>query len=218
MTGLRDAVDALTKPWTHGVYQPATDDQPEQTVSLKHRPRLQMLEDAIVTSTNKDGGGALARERDVMNSTAAQMLIDYRRQINKAAKLLDVAPGAPIPTLRAWYVASLAKVTTDAWAAQWEALFTRWAGEIDSLLNPPQQVVVERPCPQCEAAFYIDKADKTKKPWPLRARKWDFRQHGTDAADASCIVCGARWDGLTAVRELAFWLEERDREKVQTGS
>ena len=61
----------------------------------------------------------------------------------------------------------------------------------------------------CEAAFFTDKTDKTLKPWPLRARKWDIRQHGTDKADASCIVCNATWDGLTAIRELAYELEQR---------
>lgn len=214
MTTLLDAVDSLTKRWSHRVTQPATPDQPERTVIVRHRPRLSMLEDAIITSTNRDGGGALARERDILNTTAAQMLLDYKRQINQAAKALDVPAGEPIPTLRAWYVATLSKVTNEAWEADWIATFTRWAGEIDSLLNPPEQVIIERPCPLCEAAFFTDKTDKTQKPWPLRARKWDIRQHGTDTADASCLVCNARWDGMTAIRALAYELETREGKVV----
>ena len=210
MTTLLDAVDALTTRWSHRVEQAATEDQPARTTIIRHRPRLTMLEDAIVTSTNKDGGGALARERDLINTQAAQMLVDYKRQINKYARTLDVPAGAPIPTLRAWYAATLAKITTDAWEREYIDTFTRWATEIDTLLNPPQQVIVARPCPQCEAAFFTDKSDGSQKPWPLRARKWDVRQHGTEKADASCIVCGATWDGLTAIRELAYQLEQID--------
>ncbi len=203
MTTLLEAVDALTKRWSHRV------DQGERTTIVRHRPRLTMLEDAILTSTNKDGGGALARERDILNTTATQMLLDYRRHINRIASKLDVPAGQPISTLRAWYAASLAKITNDAWEAEYIDTFTRWATEIDNLLNPPQQVTIEQACPMCEAAFFTDKTDKTLKPWPLRARKWDIRQHGTDKADASCIVCNATWDGLTAIRELAYELEQR---------
>lgn len=217
MSDLLAAVDQLTKRWSHRVEQPETDEQPARTSIIRHRPRLQMLADAIISSTNRDGGGAQARERDVMNSQAAQMLLDYTRQINDAARAFDIPAGRPIPTLRAWYAASLSRVTPDSWEAAWAGKFERWASEIDSLLNPPQQVTIERPCPSCESAFYVDKMDKQQKPWPLRARKWDIRQHGTDAADASCIVCGARWDGITAIRELAFELEARDGRHAETG-
>lgn len=216
MTTLLDAVDALTARWSHRVEQPETEDQPAKTTIIRHRPRLQMLADAIITSTNKDGGGALARERDVMNSTAAQMLVDYRRAINKAAATLDVPPGDPIPTLRAWYVASRAKITTDAWENEWVDTLTGWARDIDNLLNPPETVIVEAACPLCESAFFTDK-DKRELPWPIRARKWDIRQHGTDAADASCLVCGAKWDGITAIRELAYELESRDTRHAEAG-
>lgn len=210
MNELLDSVDSLTKRWSHRVVQDATADQPQRITIVRHKPRLHMLADAITTSTNKDGGGALARERNLINTQAVQMLADIRRGINKIAATLDVPAGEPIPTLRAWYVASLAKITTDAWQDEYTAKLHRWATDIDDLLNPPEQVTIEQPCPMCEAAFFYDKADKTEKPWPLRARKWDIRQHGTDKADASCMVCGATWDGLTAIRELAYHLEEID--------
>ena len=208
MTTLLEAVDALTKRWSHRV------DQGERTTIVRHRPRLQMLEDAILTSTNKDGGGVLAKERTIFDATAAQMLIDYRRRINQIAAKLDIPAGQPIPTLRAWHAATLAKITNDAWEAEYIDTFTRWATEIDDYLNPPQQVTIEQACPMCEAAFFTDKTDKTLKPWPLRARKWDIAQHGTDKADATCIVCNARWDGMTAIRELAYHLESNTAEEV----
>lgn len=210
-TTLLDAVDGLTKRWSYRVHQPATHDKPARTTIVRHQPRLRMLEDAILTSTNRDGGGALARERDVMNTAAVQLMADYKRQINRAAKALDVPPGEPIPTLRRWYVATRAKVLPESWERDWINRLEWWAGEIDALLNPPEQVTIERPCPRCAAVLFTDKADGQQKPWPVRARKWDIRQHGTDSAEAVCMVCGARWDGLTAVRALAYDLEQIDR-------
>lgn len=211
-TALLDAVDALTLRWHVDV----RDDDGKLLTRIRHKPRLDMLTDAIISSTNKNGGGALARERDVMNSQAAQMRIDYKRAINKAAAVMGVAAGEPVPTLRAWYAATLSKVVTDSFADEWIGTLTRWAQEIDNLLNPPETVTVEAACPLCEATFFTDKEGR-EVPWPIRARKWDIRQHGTDAADASCIVCGGRWDGLTAIRELAYELENRELRHADNG-
>lgn len=208
-TTLLDAVDALTVRWSIRVHQPATAEKPAKTTVVRHRPRLRMLADAIHQSTNRDGGGSLARERSPIDATAAQMLADITRRIHDMARALDVAPAGPIETLRAWYVATQAKVLPEAWEHAAITELQRWADDIDAHLNPPQQVTIETPCPSCDAAFFTDR-DGDQKPWPLRARMWDIDQHGHDRADATCCVCGATWNGLHEIRALAYDLEARD--------
>lgn len=204
---LLEAVHALTRRWNVDI----RDDNGKLVNRVRHRPRLQMLEDAIAKSSGNGGGASLARERSLIDSHAAQMHADYRRQINAAAKILDVPAGDPIPTLEAWYAASLAKVTTDAFIQQWIDTLSRWRIEIDSKLNPPETTTIEHACPACEAVIYNDPRQAGAKfRWPLRGKRWFPGQHGIDNAYVDCLACGAKWDGIGKVRELAWTLEQYD--------
>lgn len=212
-TTLLDAVDALTLRWHVDV----RDEDGKLIKRARQKPRLEQLADAITQSSGRGGGKSLARERSLIDGHAAQMLADYRRQINDAARGLQVPAGDPIPTLRAWYAASLAKVTTDEWQQSWTGTLERWAREIDDKINPPTSETYPVACPMCEAAFWRDpQQDNSQVKWPLRARYWDEWQHGRTDAEASCLACGARWYGTDVVIQLRDAVLDTNRIVAET--
>lgn len=200
---LRLAVDALTQPTYLKV--PQIIDGEGRITRLRQDPLLTQLDDAIRGAMSGTAGAtaSTASTRSLVNSDAlhqltmiSSLIIDWSAAVG-APQRRD-----PLNGLRAWHAAVL---TLDIPRPWYTRLLRTWAGTIRAIVNPPKTRELEYPCPVCKASSWDD-GEGSAGPFPL------VQTYHPDAPTASanvrCRACGARWEGVEAMEELANELTE----------
>lgn len=207
---LLEAVLALTE--RYSIH--ATRDNGNK-VRIRHAPRLTQLRDAITPSGNNAGGGSLARERNVIDTGALDLYRAIKTAIDDAARLVGATiDDHPETTLKRWLVAARHRITTDAYETEWAHRWQRHARAIDAKLNPPVQVEIMRPCPMCGERRAIDQ-HAPGGPALVTALVVQYHRGGDDMLDdatAMCRFCDAVWKGRSAIRAVAYDIEQYEQE------
>lgn len=196
-------------------------------VRLRQKPRLEALREAIHPSGNSAGGGALARERNLINTGALDLYRAIVRDIDNAARIVDatIDPANPCITLKRWLIHARHKVTTDSYEAEWASKWDKRRIDIDNMLNPPVVIELMRPCPICGETKAIDR-NAPGGPAIVTALIVQYRKSDEDTepdpetpaaaipenSTAMCRFCDTVWRGRVAVREVAFDIEAADNE------
>lgn len=181
-------------------------------VRIRHQPRLQQLRDAIHPSGNASGGGALAREKNILDTGALDLYRAIKRDIDSAARQVGATiDETPEVTLKRWLVTARHKVTTDAYETEWAHKWQRWAGKIDAKLNPPSTIEILRPCPACGETKAVDPASQTLVTAVI-VEYWKSGQEGIGSSRISCRFCGASGISLAEVRAWAYEIEAAEQE------
>lgn len=234
MSDLLSAVDALTKPDAYRVTQdilktkldvhgrPVLDDKDQpirevkgsQTVTVKHNPLLQQLEEAIA-STIGAGAGRSMLERHALNVLDSDALYQFSvitSTIGDWCRTVHVRPTRnAVHDLRAWYVARLTtRPTDDDWHTD---QLHSWAVTIRAKLNPWQKWEIKDPCPKCHESTWVDLDDQGNEvelPRPILIEYPVDRDEILSAAKASCRRCGFEWRGSSALRSLRWDTDHPD--------
>ena len=188
MDDLLEAVEALTKV-RH--VQIETDDGPRWVTG---EPRLKQLQDEITATVGRGGGSAgLASERLPVSPEVLSRTFQIVTQIGDWCRMAGLrATRDPIKDLEAWHVTRLPLPETEN--TGYTTILQGWAREIDGMFDRPRPVDITVPCPACKARTYVDE-DGDVCAWPLKAHVRPFR--------AECRACGAPWNDLEAIIELA---------------
>lgn len=201
---LRVAVEALTEPTFTKISQYV--DGEERVTRIKHDPLLTQLDDAIRGAMSATMGGAASTPstRSLVNSDALYQLTLIASILGEWCRLAG-APirRDPVTALQGWHASVLAQDIPRAFYTQ---MLRRWAGTIRAVVNPPRELTVTRPCPECTATHW-ENTDGEKAAHPVVIA---YRPDDTDVlttATARCRACLAEWRGVTALRSLAFDLE-----------
>lgn len=197
------AVEALTKPIRSKVMQEAV----LRTVELP--PLLIQLRDAIAGSVGIGGSGSLANERNMLDGDALYRFSIISSTVGDWARMAGVAAikNDPVATLQAWHLAYTANpVGLDS-----ERFYIRemrsWAGQIKAKLDPPRTQDLPDACPTCGASTWWREAQEYPRPLVIEYREGPEM---IDEAKGMCRACESVW----TARELAFTLEEIEREKL----
>lgn len=202
---LRKAVDALTQPEHVKVTQ--LIDGTTYTRRLEQEPLLLQLETAIHGAMRTGSGASsnLPGETIPLNSDALHRFAVISSQIIDWCRIAGVPKQAhPTDGIRAWHAATLATITDPTW---YVVTLRQWAGLIRSTLNPRRRRDLPDPCAECEATTWKDDEGNSG----LRPLVLSWQPDATDVlatAAVSCRACGSEWRGITAVRAIAFELEQ----------
>ena len=208
-TLLREAVDALTNPTYTKV------DQDGRITRLEHPPLLDQLHTAIREAMAATQGDQTSKHtRGVLDVDALHLFTVIASQISGWAYQAG-APhrGTPAATLRAWFVVWCQSVREPAADRFHRAVLTRWAGQIRSKLDPPDEKILPYPCPhpECVQGFdagrpvWWDRSAREARLFPLVVTyRRDDGPRLVENARARCRACGASW----SVRELQYELEQ----------
>lgn len=188
MDDLLEAVEALTKV-RH--VQIETDDGPRWVTG---EPRLKQLQDEITATMGRGGGaGGLASERIPLSPDVMSRSFQIATQIGDWCRMAGIrATRDPIHDLDAWLVTRLPLPEIEN--VGYIEILQRWAREIDGMFDRPRPVDITVPCPACGESSYEDEHGDICA-WPLKAQVRPFR--------AECRSCGAPWEDLEAILELA---------------
>jgi hypothetical protein len=203
---LLNAVDDLTLPRRTKVMQ---DDK---TVTIELPGLLQQLEQAIRGSSNTDtGSGSLANERNPINVDALWKAATINAAIRDWCRLVNVdarPPDKPWELLSRWYVAYTLRNPEEDAGRFYFGQCTKWAHEIEAMLDPPKQLELPDPCPYCGAGEWVNESDGLKYGRPL------IIQYKADAPDlvgdakVLCRACRNVW----GAREVAYAIEQKEQD------
>jgi hypothetical protein len=208
MSDLLYAVEALTKPQTSAVIQ--TNDA---GITCKTRSVLPSLLDQLEAAIRSSMGGevtsgaSLAFEGSPLNIAALYEAVKITSQIGdwcRGAGL--VATRDPVHDLKAWHVATLARVGWDD-SANVKQL-QKWAHTIESLLDPPREKSLPDSCPVCGAGEWWRDGERFTRPLVIRYRTAD----PAGKATALCRACAQVWNA----RELAYAIEQAELRHAET--
>lgn len=182
-------------------------------VRLRQKPRLEALREAIHPSGNSAGGGALARERNLIDTGALDLHRAIKRDIDNAARLVDaiVNPVDPAITLKRWLIKARQKHPTDAFETEWAAKWAKRAHDIDVKLNPPTITEIMRPCPFCGESKAVDPASSALVTAVI-VEHWKSGQDGVGSSRIRCRFCGESGISLAEVRRWAYDIEAQELE------
>lgn len=194
MTDLLEAVDALTKEKRTKVFQ---DDG---TVAIVvHDPLLRQLKDAVTSAIGSGGGGGTATG-SVLNDEALYRASIINAAIQSWCRMRGVTVSRDmVVDLRRWHSAFLSSsAEPDFYIDQMRG----WARTIRDLLDPPERVPLEPPCPMCGARTWPD-TEGREVLFPLLVT---YRNEGESVVDerALCRACQFVWDGQMELRKLRW--------------
>lgn len=226
---LLEAVLALTDPYDEALDEPARNRWGRKMQHISRPSRIDQLETAITPSGNSAGGGALARERNIIDTGALDLYRRLLRDVNQAATHVGAPNGDdPAAVLKWWLLTARTKHPTDAFEQEWAGKWEQWARRIDTHLDPPVVIELMRPCPICGETRAVDPnapggpaivtalvVQYRRSDAPLEP---DAPQVGAQAipehSNAFCRFCEAVWKGRDGVRAIAFDIEQAERNSV----
>lgn len=201
---LRAAVDALTEPTFTKISQHI--DGEERVTRIKHDPLLTQLDDAIrgAMAATMGGNASTPSTRSLVNSDALHQLTMISSMLGDWCRMAG-APirRDPVTALQGWHASVLAQDIPRAFYTQ---ILRRWAGTIRAVVNPARELTITLGCPACTATHW-ENTDGEKAAHPVVIA---YRPDDPDVlttATARCRACLAEWRGVTALRSLAFDLE-----------
>lgn len=202
---LRMAVDALTQPEHIKITQ--LIDGTTYTRRLPQEPLLHQLEHAIHGSMRSGSGASsnlpgetIPLDGDALHrfTLVSSTIIDWCRMAGLPR------PQHPVDGLRAWHAKTLATIGDPTWHVQ---TLRGWAGVIRSALNPRRRRDLPDACPECQATTWADDEGNSG----LRPLVVSYQPDSADVlatASVTCRACHSEWRGITAVRAVAFELEQ----------
>lgn len=197
MTALAEACQALTEPWAE-ILPP--DDDRGQWGAISHKPRLLMLKDLLGSNSGRTtAGGALASERNLINSAAFDLWQRIDGQAKEALNLMGRVPHRDLlDALRQLGIEGDVLRESNAMTETAHSRLTgrvqKWRADIEHLLDPPTKKEIRGACPGCgESRVYTAEGES----WALVAYYW----RGGDVA-ADCQACGLHWQGEQTLVEL----------------
>lgn len=212
MTGMSEAVDALTRPWVDGLVIEKADGK--EFRGITHAPLLDMLAEAIYSDIGGTmRGGAAASERNVIDPHAFTLYehIDgtsraWWRDLSKRAPSKDLKD--LVRELAGLAKAMLASNQIDPLtASRLEDQFEGWRKQIWQMFDPPTVKEILGTCPKCEA-------------------RWVFAPDGGKSSaiilyyvkslkpEAKCQRCNETWVGVKELRELGFHIGATSNEEA----
>lgn len=197
------------RPAVDGDGNPVRDRKGTQTVTVEHDPLLVQLETAIASSIGDRGGAskALAFSSSVIDGDALRRFMIISSTIRDWCRIVGVRPSPhPVEALRAWYVGTLTRPLRSE--EFYREQMRGWVGEIRSKINPRRQQDLPDPCPACQATTWED-ADGNAGLRPLLYTWQPDHPRVLETAVVRCRACDTEWKGLTAVRAVAFDLEQQ---------
>lgn len=211
---LLEAVRALTDRYNEALDEPARNRWGRKMHHISRPSRIDQLTTAITPSGNSAGGGALARERNIIDTGALDLYRRLLRDVNAAATHVGAPNGDdPAAVLKWWLLTARTKHPTDAFETEWAGKWEQWARRIDSHLNPPVLVEIMRPCPICGEVKAID-PNAAGGPALVTALVVQYQRGGTDMLDdatAMCRFCQGVWKGRDAIRSVAYDIEQQEQ-------
>jgi hypothetical protein len=212
-----DVVDQLTLRHQSAVTVPL-DAGGERRMVVMFDPMLKQLRDSVVSSTGSAaGGGALASERNVLNTESLEL---YDAISEKIARLYgEVTDARPFKTaeqnLRQWFIqfsnsARQGKVSGEVVQAKLRALL-KIKAQIDNKLNPPSIIEITSPCPRCEAVYGQDEHGIYRHAVIVESRIDVYRS--LDHTRARCVACGAVWIHGRGMRQLRWEIDQAEQSR-----
>lgn len=221
LNDLLGLVDQLTLRHQSHVTVPL-DAGGDRVLNIMHDPLLQQLRDSVVSSPGSGpGGGALASERNVLNTEAMELYETIAALIVKQyGQVTDAKPfTTPEQNLRQWYIqfansARQGKVSRDVVHSKLKMLAGVKA-MIDSRINPPSIIEITSPCPRCEATYGQDDQGIYRHAVIVESRIDVYKS--LDHTRAKCVACGAVWVHGRGMRQLRWEIDQRELEKHAEG-
>lgn len=211
-TYLMIAVDALTKPVT--VAEWVGDESAPELFRREDPPLLEQLQAAVTPDLGgKSGAGKSARERIPLDVTAFTLLEEIDGETRAWLDQLGARPGRALTTsqvVRSWLVMFQAHPTgrTEVEISDHERRIRQWVGRIVDLLNPPPTFEITAPCPECSVEWVRlgGMVDEDEQMRALIA----VTRHPVEKSHAQCRCCGARWEGVHALRQLRIAIDDAE--------
>jgi hypothetical protein len=208
---LAAAVGALTDPVITHVTQ--TDDAGAylRTHTAEHEALLVQLDKAITSAIGNGGGGGSATG-NVLNGKALYRAFLIRTELGSWCRMNGVKVTRDLMVdLIAWF--DLFKLTGND-SGFYVRQLNGWAKTIRDLIDPPQRVPQDIPCPVCGATKYTDEeGDISTNPIVLEYHRED--PIGTARVVCRNADCAAEWDNMEALNELKDELAEKEQHAAQ---
>lgn len=209
LIALLENVERLTKPYVDRVEQDTRGST--KTVKVTHPPLFDQLDQAVhSTQTTLGRGGALASERNVIDTSAWMLRDAIRQELHRMwTKIINRAmPETLTDATRIWHLEFRVKVQDgkiprdSVWAAVRRT--STWVKQIQLKFDPPVTLEVTRPCPQCTRRFVYNEHNERVFAVVI---VW---QKTFSNSNASCRACGHTWYGESELRQLRYDIDTRD--------
>lgn len=217
------AVDALTKSQIEHMAQKDDNGKWLKTHTVEHPPLLVRLKQAVTPSTNTSAGSsALASTRNIIDSTAMFEYAKMSSAVGDWCRIYKVATTRdPVVDLRRWYIAYELNPSGTGWH---ERELRRWANVIRNIIDRPEQLTIDLPCPVCGSDTWVNpEGEQLRHPIVVTYRLNDEgAMTGERAAcrsaaltsEGEIVACGAVWETLESIQELGEELSERHDKKM----
>lgn len=209
-----DVVDQLTLRHQSAVTVPL-DAGGERRMVVMFDPMLKQLRESVVSSTGSAaGGGALASERNVLNTESLELYDGITAKVGKLYR--EVTNARPFKTpeqnLRQWFIqfsntARQGKVSGEVVQDKLKTLL-KIKAQIDNKLNPPSIIEITSPCPRCEALYGQDEHGIYRHAVIVESRIDMYRS--LDHTRARCVACGAVWIHGRGMRQLRWEIDQAE--------
>lgn len=223
INALLETVDKLTVGHTSAIWQEFEDGRRASTVRVP--ALIGLLRESIHSSTSGSGGGALASQRNMLDSDAVEKLDKITSEISTLYRSTTSASlfSTPEQNLRQWFIAvqnnhRQGKMSDDAVI---DALqhWSNWVRVIEDKLFPPTTLEVMSPCPVCDSEWARVSDGETVHAIIIEYRKpSDERINALAKSVAKCRSCGTAWRGDRRLRELAFAIDEKQHAETNVSS
>ena len=197
---LTTAIRDLTQPWQE-ILTPDNDRDGYQVID--HKPRIEMLRDAISSSMGgTTAGGRNPAATNLLDLTALELLQKIDEQTRATMETLTTErPSKDLATALEQYatIADTLRVTNNITERDHTRLVERaqqWREGIDNLFDPPRQKELKAPCPKCGTEHTIVDGNRKRT---LVAYYWEGHQPA-----ARCLSCGETWMGERELLQLGF--------------
>jgi hypothetical protein len=211
---LLDVVDQLTLRHQSEVTVPL-DAGGDRVIKTMHDPLLDQLRESVVSSVGQGaGGGALASERNVLNTESLELYEAISKKI--AAMYAEVTSAHPwkdpAKNLRQWYIQFLdlarrGKVANGVVNKKVRDLY-KIKAQIENKLNPPSILEITSPCPRCESQYGTDEQGIYRHAVIVESRINVYRS--LDHTRARCVACGAVWVHGRGMRQLRWEIDQAE--------
>jgi hypothetical protein len=211
---LLDVVDQLTLRHQSQITVPL-DAGGDRVITTMYDPLLDQLRASVTSSVGQGaGGGALASERNVLNTENLELYDTISKKI--AEMYAEVTSAHPFKdagkNLRQWYIqfsdqARKGKVSSGVVYKKLRDLYAIRA-QIENKLNPPSILEITSPCPRCESQYGTDEHGIYRHAVIVESRIDVYRS--LDHTRARCVACGAVWVHGRGMRQLRWEIDQAE--------